>query len=204
MIEHARAGRIVVRLKGGDAFVFGRAAEEIAEVEAAGIAIDIVPGITAAQACAVDARLPLTYRGEVRQISLVTGASIDGAPDLDWDALARAGQALAIYMGVGNAGEIARTLMEAGTAPDTSVVIVENGGRSSRRIIEASLADLAAAMVAYAVRGPAILFVGLDWSDAGLCRPAHVERFQAERSHRTFRKLVDAPLAPTEEFALPL
>ena len=110
MIEHARAGKIVVRLKGGDPFVFGRAAEEIAAVEAAGIAIEIVPGITAAQACAVDARLPLTSRGAVRQISLVTGAASNGEPDLDWNALARPGQALAIYMGVKNAQRITQEL----------------------------------------------------------------------------------------------
>ena len=117
LIEHARAGKIVVRLKGGDPFVFGRAAEEIAAVEAAGIVVEIVPGITAAQACATDARLPLTYRGEVRQVTLVTGAATDGKPDLDWHALARPGQAFAIYMGVRAAGRITARLLAAGADP---------------------------------------------------------------------------------------
>jgi uroporphyrin-III C-methyltransferase/precorrin-2 dehydrogenase/sirohydrochlorin ferrochelatase len=181
MIEHARAGRIVVRLKGGDGFVFGRAAEEIQAVEAAGIAVDIIPGITAAHACAVDARLPLTYRGGVRQISLDTGAScVDGEPDLDWQALARPRQAFAIYMGVDTAPRIVAQLMAAGADPTLPVVIVENGGRPQRRIIATTLADLDAAIGARDVRSPSIVFVGLDWADAGLTMPTGVEEFRAE------------------------
>lgn len=179
MIEHARAGKIVARLKGGDAFVFGRAAEEIAAVEAAGIAVEIVPGITAAQACAADARLPLTYRGEVRQISLVAGAAGDGEPALDWKALARPGQALAIYMGVKTAPRIARELIAAGADPEMSTVIVENGGRPERRTIATTLDDLSAAIEAHTVSGPAILFLGLDWTKAGLQMPADVETFHS-------------------------
>ena len=175
MIEHARAGKVVVRLKGGDPLVFARAAEEIAAVEAAGIAVEIVPGITAAQACAADARLPLTYRGEVRQLSLVTGAATDGEPDLDWDALARPGQAFAIYMGVRTAGRIVRRLLAAGCDPSTRVVIVENGAREGRRVIATVLGDLADAIAVHGVTGPAIAFVGLDWADAGLEPPQGVE-----------------------------
>lgn len=175
LIEHARAGKIVVRLKGGDPFVFGRAAEEIAAVEAAGIAVEIVPGITAAQACAADARLPLTYRGRVRQVSLVTGAATDGEPDLDWQALARPGQVFAIYMGVRTAARITARLLTAGSDPATRVVIVENGARDSRRVIAAVLSDLPDAIAGHDVTGPAIAFVGLDWADAGLDPPKGVE-----------------------------
>lgn len=182
MIEHAQAGRIVVRLKGGDAFVFGRAAEEIAAVEAAGIPVEIVPGITAAQACAVDARLPLTSRGAVRRISLVTGAASDGEPDLDWDTMARPGQAHAIYMGVRNSARIAQELVGAGADPSLPAVIVENGGRPESRTIATTLADLDSAIDALGVRGPAILFLGLDWGDAGLRMPPGAEVFRAPPS----------------------
>ena len=174
MVEHARAGRIVVRLKGGDAFVFGRAAEEIAAVEAAGISVEIVPGITAAQACAADARLPLTYRGRVRQFSLATGAASDGEPVLDWQSLAKPGQAFAIYMGVQTASQIVRELFAADAAAAMPVVIVENGGRPDSRTIATTLAELPAAIAVHGVRGPAVLFFGLDWADAGIRRPDDV------------------------------
>lgn len=203
MIRHARAGKVVVRLKGGDAFVFGRAAEEIAAVEAAGITVEIIPGITAAQACAVDARLPLTYRGDVRAISLAAGASTNGEPDLDWDALARPGQAFAIYMGVKTAPHIVRCLLEAGAASSTPAVIVENGGRPNHRTIATTLRDLDAAISELGISGPAILFIGLDWSAAGLSAPMHVERFSVARPSR--RPANTSPkLAPLDQLALSL
>ena len=203
MMRHAGAGKVVVRLKGGDAFVFGRAAEEIAALEAVGITVDIIPGITAAQACAVDAHLPLTYRGNVRSISLAAGASTDGQPDLDWDALARPGQAFAIYMGVKTAPHIVRRLLEAGAASSTPAVIVENGGRLVSRTIATTLRDLDAAICELGVTGPAILFVGLDWTAAGLNPPPHVERFSVVRPSR--RPANASPkLAPLDQFALSL
>lgn len=214
MIEHARAGRIVVRLKGGDAFVFGRAAEEIAAVEAAGIEVQIIPGITAAQACATDARLPLTYRGRVRQISLVAGAASDGEPDLDWSALARRGQAFAVYMGVQTAARIARELFAAGADPMTPAVVVEHGGRPESRTIATTLADLVAAIEAHAVHGPAILFVGLDWAAAGLKRPSDVATFcpheimnsesAAPATLLAQTQSVSARIAPLDRLALSL
>jgi uroporphyrin-III C-methyltransferase / precorrin-2 dehydrogenase / sirohydrochlorin ferrochelatase len=202
MITHARAGRAVVRLKGGDAFVFGRAAEEIAAIEAAGITVDIVPGITAAQACAVDARLPLTYRGEVRQFSVVSGTSCDGDPDLDWDALARPGQAFAIYMGVGTAAVIVRRLVDAGATSVTKAIIVENGGRREQRIVATTLGDLDAAIEARGIRGPAILFVGLDWAAAGLKAPAHVDHYCRELVRLRDGGMPALRPAQLEQFAL--
>lgn len=177
LVKHAAAGRCVVRLKGGDALVFGRAAEEIAAVQAVGIAVEMIPGITAAQACAAEARLPLTLRGQVRQISLVTGAALDGEPELDWDALARPGHAFAIYMGVRTAGRIAARLLAAGANPSAPVVIVEKGACPGRRTIATTLLDLPAALAVRHVAGPAILFVGLDWDAAGITPPADVDWF---------------------------
>ena len=210
MIAQAREGKIVVRLKGGDAFVFGRAAEEIAAIHAAGITLEVVAGITAAQACAADAQLPLTYRGRVRQLSLVTGAASDGEPDLDWEALARPGQAFAIYMGVHTASAVTQQLIAAGADPTTSVIIVENGGRPQRRTIATTLVDLPDAVAAKAVRGPAIMFVGLAWADAGLAMPADVERFQvaptAAMALGTWRGRTDLPAAhspPSTSWSFP-
>jgi len=177
LVQHAAAGKVVVRLKGGDAFVFGRAAEEISAVEAAGITVEIIPGITAAQACAAEARLPLTVRGKVRQVSLVTGAARDGEPELDWNALARPGQAFAIYMGVRTAERITKRLLAAGADPSTPAVIVEKGACEGRRTIATALLDLPAAIAAKGVAGPAILFIGLDWDAAGIAPPADVDWF---------------------------
>lgn len=181
IVTHARAGRTVVRLKGGDPFVFGRAAEEMAAAEAAGIEVEIVPGITAAQGCAAAVGLPLTARGHVRQVSLVTGATTNGEPELDWPALAQPGQAFAIYMGVRTADEIAVRLLAAGADPETRAVIVENGTRANQRVIATTLVDLPAAVTAKGVHGPAILFVGLDWAGAGLARPSVVETYEPAR-----------------------
>ena len=117
LVREASAGKVVARLKGGDPFIFGRAAEEMAALQAAGIAVEVVPGITAAHACAARIGLPVTLREHVRQFSVVTGTTAEGEPDLDWRALARPGSAFAIYMGVGNAPLLRRNLLAAGASP---------------------------------------------------------------------------------------
>lgn len=178
LVREALKGHRVARLKGGDAMIFGRAAEEIAAVRAAGIAVEIVPGVTAAHACAAAIGLPLTLRGSVRHFSIATGASEHGAPELDWQALAGAGQAVAIYMGVRTAPTIERQLRAAGIADDTPVIIVENGTLPGERAVATTLADLAAAVASERIKGPAIIFVGLDWSRANLSTPSHVRTFR--------------------------
>ncbi len=174
LVREALKGQRVARLKGGDAFVFGRAAEEMAAVRAAGIRVDIIPGITAAHACAASIALPLTLREAVRQFSLITGATADGEPDLDWNALSRPGQAFAIYMGVRSAPVLCARLLSAGAAPSLPVVIVENGTRVDERAIATTLGDLDGAIASARVRGPAIIFVGLDWTSANLTMPENV------------------------------
>ncbi|MDP4822477.1 MAG: SAM-dependent methyltransferase, partial [Aestuariivirgaceae bacterium] len=119
LIREAKAGKLVVRLKGGDPYVFGRGGEEQAILEAEGIAVDVVPGITAALGCAASIGLTVTHRGQNRSFTLLTGAGEDGVVEHDWASLARPGNAFAIYMGVGNAGHIASRLIEAGM--DTAV-----------------------------------------------------------------------------------
>jgi uroporphyrin-III C-methyltransferase/precorrin-2 dehydrogenase/sirohydrochlorin ferrochelatase len=174
LVREAQAGRSVARLKGGDPFIFGRAAEEMAALQAAGISVEVVPGVTAAHACAARVGLPVTLRERVRQFSVVTGTTADGAPDLDWQALAAQGTAFVIYMGVGNAPIVRGNLLGAGADPATPVVIVENGTRENERAFAATLADLTNCIDEHAIAGPSVIFVGLDWADAGLERPATV------------------------------
>ncbi|MBU2534023.1 MAG: siroheme synthase CysG [Alphaproteobacteria bacterium] len=178
MIHHARQGKTVVRLKGGDGMIFGRAAEELEAVQSAGIPVEIVPGITAAQAASSALQLPLTSRGDVRQFSFVTGASMKGNPDLDWHALSRPGHALAVYMGVGTSPLLSRNLIAAGADPSTPVVIIESASTPNQRAISARLSALPDAIHDAAIEGPAIIFVGLDWSDMNLERPDWVEAFE--------------------------
>ncbi len=175
LVREALKGHRVVRLKGGDAFVFGRAAEEMAAVRAAGIPVEVVPGITAAHACAASIGLPVTLRTKVRQFAVVTGASADGPSELDWAALAQPGQAFAIYMGVRTAQHFRDKLLAAGAAPQTPVVIVENGTLASERAVATELSSLASAIADLGIHGPAVIFVGLDWTSAGLSRPDKVE-----------------------------
>lgn len=174
LIREGLKGLRVARLKGGDGFVFGRAAEEMAAVRSAGIAVEVIPGITAAHGCAASALLPLTLRESIRQFSVVTGATADHVLDLDWRALARPGQAFAVYMGVKTAPLIRSRLLEAGGDGDTSVVIVENGTRAGEKIVATTLSRLTLAMEAALIKGPAILFVGLSWEAANLSMPACV------------------------------
>jgi uroporphyrin-III C-methyltransferase/precorrin-2 dehydrogenase/sirohydrochlorin ferrochelatase len=177
LVREALKGHRVARLKGGDAFIFGRAAEEMAAVRAAGVPVEVVPGVTAAHACAASVGLPLTLRQKVRQFAVVTGASADGAFDLDWEALAKPGQAFAIYMGVRSAAQFRDKLIAAGAAAETPVVIVENGTLPDERVVATQLAVLDRAMPAMGVKGPAIIFVGLDWASAGLSAPAKIETY---------------------------
>ena len=162
LIEHASAGKRVVRLKGGDPYVFGRGGEEQAALVDAGIPVDVVPGITAAVACAAAIRLPLTWRGENRSFTVMTGTAGNGAADHDWAALAKPGAAFSIYMGVRQAGHIQRQLLEAGIDEDTPVVVVENGTRADQKTAVGTIATLTKTLALGAIKGPAIIYVGLD------------------------------------------
>lgn len=185
LVREAMKGQRVVRLKGGDAFVFGRAAEEMVAVRAAGIDVAVVPGITAAHACAASVGLPVTVRGKVRQFAVVTGASADGPVEIDWAALAQPGHAFAIYMGVRTAEHFRGRLLAAGASPQTPVVIVENGTLANERVVATELTLLARAISDMGVRGPAVIFVGLDWASAGLTRPERVEVYEGGSSRPT-------------------
>ena len=158
--EHAEAGRRVVRLKGGDPFVFGRGGEELLSLRERGIEAEVVPGITAAAACAAASGIPLTHRGLARGVSLVTGHAEDGEPDFDWPALADGRQTLAVYMGVSTAGSVMRRLLEAGAEPWRPVAVIEKGTRPDQRVLTGTLEGLEDLVRDRAVEGPAMIIVG--------------------------------------------
>ncbi len=161
LIASARDGKRVVRLKGGDPFIFGRGGEELAAVQAAGVEAHVVPGISAALGCAASAGLPLTHRDHAQSVTFVTGhASDGGVPDLDWPALARTNQTVVVFMGVGTASAIAEHLIHAGRAGTTPVAVIENGTRPDEIRVFGTLAELPHLISRAGIKGPALLVIG--------------------------------------------
>ena len=161
LIEAARSGKRVVRLKGGDPFVFGRGGEEVEALRAAGIEVEVVPGISAALGVAAAAQIPLTHRDSAQAVTFVTGhAALGQEPDLDWHALARPNQTVVVYMGVGNADVIAARLVAAGRDPVTPVAVVENGTRANEIKAFGSLGNLPEIIQTNGIQGPALLIIG--------------------------------------------
>ncbi len=158
LVALALDGLTVVRLKGGDPFLFGRGGEELAACREAGVVCHVVPGITAALAASAGAGAPLTHRGSAQAVTFVTGHAAHGDPDLDWASLARPNQTVVVYMGVSTAGLIAGRLTAAGCAASTPALIVETASRANERRILTTLAGLAVA--AEGLKGPALLMVG--------------------------------------------
>ena len=159
LVAFAREGLTVVRLKGGDPFIFGRGGEELEACRAAGIVCHVVPGVTAALAAGAAAGAPLTHRGAAQAVTFVTGhAAAGGEPDLDWASLAKPNQTVVIYMGVSTAATIAARLMAAGRSGATPALIVADASLATERRIVTTLAGIPAA--AEAVNGPALLIVG--------------------------------------------
>jgi uroporphyrin-III C-methyltransferase/precorrin-2 dehydrogenase/sirohydrochlorin ferrochelatase len=160
LLEQAQAGRCVVRLKGGDPFVFGRGGEEMEFLRQHGIACEIVPGITAAVACAAYAGIPLTHREHARSVHLLTGHGKESLDAMDWPALAQDHQTLAIYMGVARLEEFTLRLLQHGRRPDTPFAIVENGTLPQQRVVSGVLHALPSLAKEHAVHPPALLIIG--------------------------------------------
>jgi uroporphyrin-III C-methyltransferase len=159
LVAFAQEGLNVVRLKGGDPFIFGRGGEELEACREAGVECHIIPGVTAALAASANAGAPLTHRGAAQAVTFVTGHAAAGAePDLDWTSLAKANQTVVIYMGLSTAPGISARLIEAGRVGATPALIVENASRADERRITTTLAGLPQA--AADVAGPALLIVG--------------------------------------------
>ncbi len=166
LVRLGQEGRKVIRLKGGDPFVFGRGGEEAAALAAAGVAFEVVPGVTAALACAAGAGIPLTHRGDgaagvgaVRTLTLATGHLVDGALDLDFAALARGGT-LAVYMGLDSLPALRDGLLAAGLDPATPAALIERGGRAEQRELVGTLDALVADGPGWSTGGPTLTMVG--------------------------------------------
>jgi uroporphyrin-III C-methyltransferase/precorrin-2 dehydrogenase/sirohydrochlorin ferrochelatase len=161
LIASAQEGKRVVRLKGGDPFIFGRGGEELEAVRAAGVAATVVPGISSALGCAAAAGLPLTHRDHAQSLTFVTGhARAGGVPDLDWASLARPAQTVVVFMGVGTSATIAEKIIAAGRAPSTPVAVIENGTRDNEIRVFGTLAELPHLIQRAGIKGPALLVIG--------------------------------------------
>jgi uroporphyrinogen III methyltransferase/synthase len=172
LVEHAQAGRTVVRLKGGDPFVFGRGGEEAQVCREHGIPFEVVPGVTAGVAAPAYAGIPVTHRGVAGAVAFVTGTESDGR-EVDWEALARFPGTLVFYMGVKRLPQIAEELIKAGRPTDEPAAVVERGTLPDQRVVASSLGALPAAAAAQGLKAPAITVIGavaaldLAWLDTG-------------------------------------
>ena len=159
IVAHAKLGQRVIRLKGGDPFIFGRGGEEVEAVRAAGLPVEVIPGVSAALGCAAQAMLPLTHRDWSSAVSFVAG-QCKGLSDQDWSGLAGKGRTLVIYMGVATAADIADKLIADGVAPDMPVAVLEKGTCEGARALRTLLADLGPMVGREDVQSPAIIVVG--------------------------------------------
>ncbi|KQN37762.1 uroporphyrin-III methyltransferase [Sphingomonas sp. Leaf407] len=159
IVAHVKTGAIVVRLKGGDPFIFGRGGEEVEAVRAAGLPVEVIPGVSAALGCAAGAMLPLTHRDWSSAVSFVAG-QCKGLSEQDWSGLAGQGRTLVIYMGVATAEAIADKLMADGVAPDMPVAVLERGTYADARALRTLLADLGPMVARERVGSPAVIVVG--------------------------------------------
>jgi uroporphyrin-III C-methyltransferase/precorrin-2 dehydrogenase/sirohydrochlorin ferrochelatase len=171
LVRLAKEGRRVLRLKGGDPFLFGRGGEEIEALAEHGVPFQVCPGVTAAIGASAYAGIPLTHRDHAQACVFVTGHGRDGKIDLDWAALLKPRQTVAIYMGLRNLEPLTRQFVAHGASPDLPAAIVENATRPNQRVVVATLATLAEKARAAELRGPSIVIVGavvalrekLDW-----------------------------------------
>ncbi|RPH62292.1 MAG: uroporphyrinogen-III C-methyltransferase [Burkholderiales bacterium] len=183
MVDLARAGRRVVRLKGGDPFIFGRGGEEIETLSAHDIRFQVVPGITAAAGVAAYAGIPLTHRDHAHACVLVTGHLRDGTMDLDWPALARPGQTLVCYMGFQGLAELCAKLAEHGLSDATPAAIVQQGTQRSQRVVTGTLRTLPELAKRARLAPPTLIIVGdvvrlrdkLKWFERTQGAPARCE-----------------------------
>ncbi len=159
LVREALAGHDVIRLKGGDPFIFGRGGEEAEACRAAGVPVEAVPGVSAANGAAAAAQIPLTHRDHASIVSFVAG-QCKGLADQNWAGLAGQGRTLVIYMGLKTAGQIAEKLMADGLAPEMPVAVVENAARAQMRVLRGPLAGLPELVERERVVSPALIVIG--------------------------------------------
>jgi uroporphyrin-III C-methyltransferase len=160
LVDLAREGLAVVRLKGGDPFIFGRGGEELETLAASGVPFEVVPGVTAASGCAAYSGFPLTHRNHAQAVTFVTGHLKDHTVNLDWPALARPNQTVVFYMGIGAAAEICRQMIKHGLPPQTPAAVVRNGTLPQQQTLLATLETLAQRIAEAAITPPALIVVG--------------------------------------------
>ena len=161
LVRLARAGHRVVRLKGGDPFVFGRGGEEALHLARHQVPFEVVPGVTAALACTAYAGIPLTHRGVARTVTLLTGhCRADEPLDLDWQRLAGGDGTLVVYMGLAQLGHIVTGLLAAGLVGDTPAAAIMDGTLATQRVVNATLADIEQAVAVAGLRSPVLVVIG--------------------------------------------
>lgn len=160
LVDLAREGLAVVRLKGGDPFIFGRGGEELETLAASGIPFEVVPGVTAASGCAAYSGFPLTHRDYAQAVTFVTGHLKDHTVNLDWPALARPNQTIVFYMGIGAAAEICRQMIRHGLPPQTPAAVVRNGTLAKQQTLLATLDTLPQHIDEAGITPPALIVVG--------------------------------------------
>ncbi|MGB7502204.1 MAG: uroporphyrinogen-III C-methyltransferase [Azonexus sp.] len=160
LVDLAREGLSVVRLKGGDPFIFGRGGEELETLVASGIPFEVVPGITAAAGCAAYSGFPLTHRDHAQAVTFVTGHLKDGTVNLDWPALARPKQTVVFYMGIGAVEEICRQMINHGLPSATPAAAIRNATLPTQQTLLATLGTLPQQIVESGIKPPALIVVG--------------------------------------------
>jgi len=156
----AKEGKQVVRLKGGDPFIFGRGGEELQTLAAHGVAFEVVPGITAASGVSSYAGIPLTHRDYAQTCLFVTGHLKDGTADLDWPSLVRLKQTVVIYMGLNGLPDICRQMVGHGAAPNLPVAVVQDGSNITQKVVTGTLADIPERVSAAGLKSPCLTIIG--------------------------------------------
>lgn len=160
MVRLALDGKRILRLKGGDPFIFGRGGEEIEEIARHGIPFQVVPGVTAAAGCAAYAGIPLTHRDHAQTCVFVTGHAKDGEVDLNWEALVQPHQTVAVYMGLAMIERLTSAFISHGMAPDMPVAVVDNGTRRAQRVVTGTMKTIVSKVESSQLKGPAIIIIG--------------------------------------------
>ncbi|WP_180108429.1 siroheme synthase CysG [Acinetobacter sp. YH12147] len=175
LVKYAQDGKRVCRLKGGDPFIFGRGGEEIEELFAAGVAFQVVPGITAASGCSAYAGIPLTHRNYAQSVRFLTGHLKEGSPELPWSELVYENQTLVLYMGLVGLEKICQKLIAHGQRPDMPVALVSKGTTPEQKVVVGTLADIASKVTEHQIQAPTLTIIGevvklreqLQWHERG-------------------------------------